>query len=128
MSQNGRSSKLTATTSKQLYMSYRKIILLFLSRHGALPPPTHRQSFSMVVEPERSSRWVLYPPQTSIDIGLHPFGLHPLGSAFSTSLRLRAEPFAFVAGHLAVVLDEHEVVAIEMPAASCPPTDRRRSH
>ena len=48
-------------------------------------PPTGN-SFSMVVEPGRSSCWVLYPPQTSIGIGLHPFGLHPLGSAFSTSI------------------------------------------
>ena len=89
-----------------------------LSHH----PPTDIRSFWMVVEPANHLLQVdggHMPPSTG-----QPFQ----GSAISTSLLTSAEPFAFIAGHLAVILHEDKVIAVECPPAGCAPAHGGRSH
>ena len=110
----------------KLYMSHRKVMLPFLSRHQAWihHPPTGKD-FSMVVEPScigPPDWWCIWSANLSFHMPL------PKALPILTSLLLSAEPLALVAGNFALVTHEDKVVAIEGPSASGSPAQRRRRH
>ena len=123
MSQNGPLFNHATTTNQFSKSHIEKSCFLFFHDIEIEPPPTHGHKIFLDGGGTCESLLPVdgghMPPSTD-----QPFQ----GSAVSTSLLTSAEPLAFIAGHLAVVLHEDKVIAVECPPAGGAPAHGGRSH
>ena len=124
LSQNGRSFNHATTTNQFSKCHTEKSCFLFFHDIEIEPPPTHGHQIFLdgggTCESVVESGWWAYATFHKISLSK--------GSAISTSLLTSAEPFAFITGHLAIVLHEDKVVAVECPPAGRTPAHEGRSH